>query len=398
MWIVHWAEYQLSINLERRIMKNSKIIFVIFAGSLLLVPLSCRKDPKTNQYTAGVEVVPYTVGQKSVLYYDSYPGTVAALNEVELHSQVSGYITGIYFKEGSEVVKGQKLYEIDRRKYQAALEQVKANVKIAEANLEKARRNADRYTSLMEQNAIAKQIYEDAMTNLQDATMQLKSAQSAQLNAETDFNYSLITAPFTGTIGFSLVKPGTFIVPGQTLLNTISTNDPVGVDFFVNEKSLTGFLDLKKRETSKADSTFRILLPDNSEYQYNGKLSVIDRAVDRLTGTIKLRLEFPNSEGNLRPGMNCKVKVLNGSSGSRILIPFKAVVEQMGEYFVYAIENNTVKQVKVHPDLNLGEYIAVKGGVMPGEQIVLDGIQKIHNGSQVTISSPLSGSTTVSVE
>jgi membrane fusion protein (multidrug efflux system) len=379
-------------------MKNSKIIIHVVAWGLLLVPLSCKKGAKTDQYAAAVQVESYTVGQKNVLYYDSYPGTVAALNEVDLHSQVSGYITGIYFKEGSVVTRGQKLYEIDRRKYQAALEQVKANFSISKANLEKAQRDADRYTSLMGQNAIAKQIYEDALTNLHDATMQLKSAQSALINAETDYSYSVIAAPFSGTIGFSMVKPGTFVVPGQTLLNTISTNDPVGVDFFVNEKSLPGFLSLKKRDVSEADSTFRILLPDNSEYQYNGRLSVIDRAVDRQTGTIKLRLEFSNHEGNLRPGMNCKVKVLNSSSGNKVLIPFKAVIEQMGEYFVYSIENKTARQVKVVPDLNLGEYIAIKEGVKPGDEIVLEGIQKIHNGSQVVISNPSAGQAPIALK
>jgi len=370
-------------------MKNSKLIIPIIAGSLVLLPISCKKGATTNQFGGPVPVVPYTVEQKNITYYDSYPGSVAALNEVELHSQVSGYITGIFFKEGSKVLKGQRLYEIDRRKYSAALEQARANVKISEANLEKARRDADRYTSLLAQNAVAKQIYDDALTYLEDSRMQLKAAESNLVNTETDYNYSIITAPFSGTIGFSQVKPGTYVVPGQTLLNTISTDNPVGVDFYINEKSLPGFLDIKRRELSKADSTFRILLPDNSKYQYNGRLSVIDRAVDRQTGTIKIRLEFPNQEGDLRPGMDCKVKVLNGSSGSQVVIPFKAVVEQMSEYFVYAIKNDTARQVKVVPALNLGEYITIKSGIKPGDEIVLEGLQKIHNGSAVVTSDKL---------
>ncbi len=367
-------------------MKNSKLIIQIIATTMVLLPVSCKKSATTNQYGGPVPVVPYTVGQRNISYYDSYPGTVAALNEVELHSQVSGYITGIFFKEGLKVVKGQKLYEIDRRKYSAALEQARANVKISEANLEKARRDAERYTSLVTQNAIARQIYDDALTSLEDNRMQLKAAESNLINAETDYSYSLITAPFSGTIGFSQVKPGTFVVPGQTLLNTISTDDPVGVDFYINEKSISRFLDIKRKEVSKADSTFRILLTDNSEYGYNGRLSVIDRAVDRQTGTIKIRLEFPNKEGNLRPGMDCKVEVLNGNSGSQVVIPFKAVIEQMSEYFVFAIKNDTARQVKVVPGLNLGEYIAVKEGVKPGDEIVLEGLQKIHNGSAVVAS------------
>ena len=218
--------------------------------------------------------------------------------------------------------------------------------------------------------------------------MQLLSAKAARSNAETDFNYSIITAPFSGTIGLSLVKTGAFINPGQTLLNTISSDDPIGVDFIINEKSLPWFIALKKTEGSKADSTFRIILPDNSEYASSGQLSVIDRAVDPQTGTIKIRLVFPNHEKSLRTGMNCKVKVLSGNSGTQTVIPYKAVIEQMGEYFVYAIDSMKVKQIKIEPGSNLGEYIVVKKGLNPGDKIVLDGLQKVHNGSMVQIGGP----------
>jgi membrane fusion protein (multidrug efflux system) len=112
-------------------MKNKKLIIQIIAVSMALLPISCKKSSTINQFGGPVPVVPYTVEQRNIAYYDSYPGTVAALNEVELHSQVGGYITGIYFKEGSKVLKDQKLYEIDRRKYSAALEQSRANVKIS---------------------------------------------------------------------------------------------------------------------------------------------------------------------------------------------------------------------------------------------------------------------------
>jgi RND family efflux transporter MFP subunit len=341
-----------------------------------------------NQLTGPVPVVEYTVVPQKVIYYDSYPGTVMALNEVDIRSQVSGFITGIYFKEGSQIAKGEKLYEIDRRKYQAALEQARNNKDIAEANLLKAQRDADRYSKLNEQNAIARQTLDDAETNLQNAKNQLLSAKAALLNAETDYNYSIITAPFPGTIGFSLVKPGAFINSGQTLLNTISSDDPIGVDFIINEKSLPGFIAMKKNKSAVTDSTFRITLPDNSVYPYYGELSVIDRGVDPQTGTIKIRLLFQNHDMSLRPGMNCRVKVLGGNSGEQLVIPFKAVIEQMGEYFVYLIDSMKVRQVRISPGSNLGEQIVVTHGVKPGDKIVLEGLQKVHNGSMVQTGSP----------
>jgi membrane fusion protein, multidrug efflux system len=369
-------------------MRNNYIINLLIVCSVIFSLFSCKKKSVQNQTAGPVPVVEFTVRPQKVNFYDSYPGTVVALNEVELHSQVSGFITGIYFKEGSLVKKGDKLYEIDRRKYQAAFDEARNNKDIAEANLQKYQRDADRYSKLNEQNAIAKQTYDDAITNLQNTRTQLLSAQAALLNTETDFNYSVITSPFSGTIGFSLVKPGTFINSGQTLLNTISSDDPIGVDFIINERSLPGFIAMQKNKAAGIDSTFSITLPDNSFYPFYGELSVIDRGVDPQTGTIKIRLVFPNHERSLRPGMNCRIKVLGGNSGEQLVIPYKAVIEQMGEYFVYLIDSMKVKQVKIIPGSNLGEQIVVRQGVKPGDKIVLEGLQKVHNGSIVQIGSP----------
>jgi membrane fusion protein (multidrug efflux system) len=279
-----------------------------------------------------------------------------------------------------------KLYEIDRRKFLAAYEQSKAAVAIAKANLLKAQRDADRYKKLDEQNAIAKQILDDALTGLENAKLQVKSSTANLLNAETDFNYSLITAPFTGSIGFSMVKPGAFVIAGQTLLNTISSDDPIAVDFIVDEKSLPYLLTIQNAKKTAEDSIFRVTLPDNSDYKYNGELNIIDRAVDPQTGTIKIRTVFPNPEQILRPGMNCKINVLNENSGMQVNIPARAIVEQMGEYFVYLIDNNVVKQKRIELGPNHGDLVVVKSGLNPGETIVLEGIQKVREGSAVTAS------------
>lgn len=367
-------------------MNNLKFTAYIFLMSLTVMA-SCKGKNKVQQAAAPVQVVPFTVKEGNMSYYDTYPGTAVSTDEVQLRSQVSGYVTGIYFKEGTKVIKGTKLYEIDRRKYQAAYEAAKAAVEIANANLQKAQRDADRYKKLDEQNAIAKQVLDDALTSLANAQMQVKSSKANLINAETDFNYSIIKAPFTGSIGLSQVKPGAFVTAGQTLLNTISSDDPIAVDFIVDEKSLPYLVKLQKDKTAKPDSTFKLTLPDNSDYKYNGKLSIIDRAVDPQTGTIKIRTLFSNPEKILRPGINCMVRVRNEYSGTQIKIPFRAMVEQMGEYFVYLINSNdTVKQKRIVIGPIQGEYVLVKSGLNPGDKIVVDGLQKIHQGSAVVAS------------
>jgi membrane fusion protein (multidrug efflux system) len=346
---------------------------------------ACKKKDSGDPSGAGIPVNVAEVREEKISFYTSYPGSIVALNEVELRSEVSGFITGIYFKEGSFVKKGQKLYEIDRSKYIASYNQAKANVDIAAANEEKARRNADRYTKLSEQDAIAKQRLDDAMTDQQNAGLELVSAKAGLAKAQTDLNYSLITAPFDGTIGISQVKMGSLVSPGQTLLNTISTDNPMGADFVINERELGNFQKLSQVSRPQNDSTFRISLPDKSLYKEKGSIQVIDRAIDPETGTIRIRLVFPNHDQKLRAGMSCIIHVLNTSDHAQLVIPSKSLLEQMSEYFVYVVDSQKVKQTKITLGEQFEDRVVVTAGLQKGQKIVTDGIQKLRNGARVNI-------------
>jgi len=358
----------------------SNFIKKVLPAALILIAVSCENQGKQGYSMGPVPVNLHTVGKKVVAFYDSYPATVKALNQVDIRSEVSGYVTAILFKDGSQVEKGQKLYEIDKINYQTAYDQAKASVDIANANLSKAQRDADRYNRLLEQEAIAKQIAENALTDLQNARVQLASAEAGMQRAKTNLDYAVIRAPFSGAIGFSQVKMGTYIVTGQTLLNTISSEDPIGVDLQIDENELQHFQELKHKNNDESDSTFRLLLPARFEYPQAGQISAIDRAVDPQTGTIRVRLVFPNKENVLRDGMSTTVKVLDKFSGNQIVIPFKAVVEQMSEYFVFVADSGKVHQRKIIPGPNLNGELIVKDGISTGEQIVLDGVQKLREG------------------
>jgi membrane fusion protein (multidrug efflux system) len=351
--------------------------------------LSCSQNSANKRTEA--DAVPVTVSNVSLtkaIFYNSYPANITALKEVELRGEVSGYITGIYFTEGKKVHAGEKLYEIDRRKYEAAYEEAQSNVKIAEDNLEKVQRDADRYTDLSKQDAVAKQLYDNAMTDLKTAKQQVDAAKSELVKAKTDFEYSLICAPFDGTIGFSMVKLGSLVTPGETLLNTLSSDDVMGVDFEISETEIGHFRELDNAVSSDKDTTFRIMLPDNTIYPYAGKISVIDRAVDPQTGSVRVRITVPNQEGILRPGMSCKVLVLNINSGEQILIPSAAVIEQLGEYFVFKVKDNIADQAKVIVGPRINANFIVLKGLTPGETIVVEGTQKLHDGSEIKIVQP----------
>ena len=366
-----------------------KLSRILIYFSLVPGLLACGGNNSDKK--VAVPAIPVTtvkVSPTKAVFYNSYPANVVALKEVELRGQVSGYITGIYFTEGKVVHSGEKLYEIDRRKYEATYQEAQSNVKIAESNFERVQRDAKRYTDLATQDAVAKQLLDNSLTDLTNAKQQVDAANSELIKAKTDFDYSLIYAPFNGTIGFSNVKLGALVTPGQTLLNTVSSDDPIGVDFEISQTELGRFRQIASAELSKNDSTFKIVLSNNTTYPFPGKISVIDRAVDPQTGTIRVRVTIPNAERALASGMSCKILVLNEYAGKQILIPFQSVQEQLGEYFVYIVKDKNVQQIKVALGPRVNTNVVALKGLNGDETIVVDGIQKLHDGSEIALAQP----------
>ena len=365
-------------------------LFAICVSGILIS--SCGAGSKPADVPKAPPPVPvtiYTVQKGSALYYDEYPATVVALNEVQLRPQVTGYITGIFFKDGQHVSKGQKLYAIDQQQYEASYNQAVANLNVAKANLGKAQQDADRYAELQKNDAIARQTVEHAQADLQASKMQLEAAKANVSSVQTNVRYSTIYAPFDGTIGISQVKLGTAVSPGQTILNTISSDNPIAVDVAVDQKEIPRFLMLQQKTTGAKDSTFSLALPDQSIYSFPGHISLIDRAVDPQTGTLKTRIVFPNKDKFLKAGMSCNVRVRNNGNSQSLLIPTKAVMEQMGEYFVYVVgDSNKVAQHKIQTGQVINDKIMVKSGLEENDKIVIEGVQKLRDGAVVQPAKP----------
>jgi len=364
-------------------MKYHHIYYLAAAAAMLA---SCGKPAKQNTALPPTPVNVAEVKKGEAIYYDQYQGTVVALNSVELRSQVSGFITGIFFKEGEIVPKGKELYEIDRRKYVAAYNQAMANLSSAEANLVKAQKDVDRYKYLEANDAVAKQTVDQAVAAFETNKSAVQSAKAGVESAKTDLSYATITAPFTGRIGISQVKLGAQVSPGTTLLNTISSEQPIGVDFVINEQDIARFYALQKKST---DSTFKLQLSDGvTTYNRPGKILAIDRGVNNQTGTITVRAEFPNNEDVLKDGMSCVVKVLNGQSGEQLLIPNKAVTEQMGEFFVFVSQDTIAKQHKVALGPKVGSSVVVLSGLNEGDKVITDGFQRLRDGGKIVLDNP----------
>jgi len=349
---------------------------------------ACGNKPTGPQAPPPVAVNVYTVEPGNATYFDNYPATATPLNQVDIKPQVSGNIVGIFFKDGQRVKKGQKLYEIDQQQYKAAVEQAKANLDVAKANLARSQQDYDRYQELAKQDAIAKQVLDHQTADLEANKRQVEAARANVASVETNLKYSEIYAPFDGTIGISLVKVGTSVYP-QTLLNSVSTDDPMAVDISIDQAEIPRFTTLFAKGRDK-DSTFTAMLPDGSIYPYPGQLYLIDRSVDPTTGTIKVRLIFPNPKDELKAGLTTNIRVKHASGDSTLLIPFKGVVEQLGEYFVFVSQGGRALQRKVTLGPRIGGIVVARTGVKAGDQIVVDGVQKLRDSTAIN-AAPVKG-------
>ncbi|MFD1255648.1 efflux RND transporter periplasmic adaptor subunit [Mucilaginibacter terrae] len=383
-----------------------KTIYTLSAVPLaMLLWAGCKSKEDKSAAAAGPPPTSVSVAEAKVVnatYYDQYQATVVALSSVELRAQVTGFITAINFKEGEVVPKGKILYEIDRRNFEAAYQQAKANLSSAQANLVRAQKDADRYAFLLKQDAVARQTYDQSVATLATNQAQVESARAGVTTALTNLSYSQIRAPFTGRIGISQVRLGAQVTPGTTLLNTISSENPIGADITINEQNVDRFYKLQRKTT---DSTFRLKLSSGGMYNQVGRIYAIDRGVNSLTGTVKVRVKFSNPQDSLRDGMSAVLNVLNDESGDRVQIPYKAVTEQMGEYFVFVTRDTVAappqgkdekaapqnkrdtiaQQRKITLGPRISDKVVIMTGLKEGEKVITDGFQRLKDGGKVTL-------------
>ena len=374
--------------------------YILLSGAIaILAWSSCGKSAKKNTALPPTPVSVAEAKEADALYYDNFQATVSAINIVELRSEVAGFITGIFFKEGDVVQKGAPLYEIDRRKYVAEVNQAQANLESANANLVKAQKDVDRYNMLLANDAVARQTVDQAQAAYLTSKGDVDVAKAALLTAKTDLSYATITAPFTGRIGISQVRLGSQVSPGTTLLNTISSDNPIAVDVVVDQSDIDRFYKFQQHPT---DSTFKLQLSNGVIYKQPGKVLTIDRGVNDQTGTITVRVQFPNAADTLKDGMSCVLQVINNGSGRHIQIPYKAVSEQMGEFFVFITKDTTYedttskKQVtdtiamqhKVHLGPRIGSNVVILTGINEGDKVITDGFQRLRDKGKVILGKP----------
>jgi len=332
-----------------------------------------------------VDVRVIEVRPQSTEVYRDLVGEVRGSQEVEIRSRVSGILLEKLFVDGSVVPKGTLLYRIDAREYRAQLANTDAQLASALANLSRAQQDVARYEPLVAENAISQQVYDNAVAAAKQAAAQVEASRAAISEAKLGVEYADIRAPLSGRIGASQVFEGALISAGDTKLAEISRDDPAWVYFSLSEAEL---LDYQRRygTAEPAENSprrdVRLTLSDGSEFPEHGRINFADRALDSTTGTYTLRAEFPNPGHSLVPGLFARIRITAEIRNNAIVVPDRAVQQQLGRYFVTAVgKDNKAEARPVQLGPRLGSHWIIEGGVRRGDKLVVEGLQKALPGT-----------------
>jgi membrane fusion protein, multidrug efflux system len=371
------------------VMSRSSLLPVALALASLLA--ACGKDAAgTAQAPPPPEVGVITLAARSVNLSTELPGRTSAFRMAEVRPQVEGIVKRRLFTEGSEVKAGQPLYEIDAAPYRAALMRAEASVASAEAQLNAAKMLAERYGPLRERGVVSKQDYDNAVAGDKSGEAMLASARAALETARIDIGYTQVRSPIAGRIGRSLVTEGALVTRNQEdALATVAQLDPIYVDV---TQSSTEMLRLQRefdagrlqREGGQAKVT--LALEDGTAYARAGTLQFSEVSVDAGTGSVLLRAVFPNPDRQLLPGMFVRATLAEGSSSQALLVPQAGVSRNArGDATVLVVDaQNKVSEHVIKVDRAIGSDWLVTAGVSVGDQIVVDGLQKVRPGATVT--------------
>lgn len=372
------------------------------ATSLMLLSIvllgGCGNADNTSQAAAAPPPAPtVTVAkpvQKLVADYDEYVGRFAAVDYVEVRSRVSGYLDKVHFADGQIVKAGDTLFTIDRRPFEAALDQAKAARTQAEANLSFAESELKRGESLVRGSTITQQTYDQRVQAERVAVASVTAQDAAVKQAELDLQFTELKAPLSGRIGDRRVSPGNLVTGGTsgntTLLATIVSLDPIHFEFTIDEASYLRFLSASG-QAAGADAARSSSLPvslrliDEKDFVHQGRLDFVDNAIDQSTGTIRLRAAFANANGKLTPGMFGRVRFAHSAPASALLVPDTAIGSEQVRKFVYTIGSDNVATPKY---VTLGPVIdgmrVVTAGLELDDVIIVNGLMRIRPGSKVT--------------
>src|SRR5437660_3004386 len=363
----------------------SKLAALLFGMSLLT---GCSRKPAQTG-PPPPEVLVTTVVPREFTRILERVATLDGFINANINAQVQGYIVSRDYQEGSLVKKGDLLFQIEPRPFEAALAQAKATLAKDKANLAKAEADEKRALDLFNRKVISEQERDTAVAAAGSNRANVEADEAAVKQAELNLGYTKITAPIDGIAGFANNQVGDLVSPTSGPLTTISQIDPIKAIVTAGEGPFTDFVSRHPDPTERAayirSLEFQLILGDGKVYPQKGTFYALDRNLDLKTGSIRYEVTFPNPGNNLRPGQFGKVRFVADTKKNALIVPQEAVSELQGNYQVVVVDQDNKAHIRpVKMGERIGSMWEVTEGLKPGERVVVQGLQKAREGAPVT--------------
>ena len=347
---------------------------------------ACKTAPPPPVVAPAVVVEPVEVRDTPV--QAEFTGQVRGGEDVEVRARVAGFLNSMHYREGSQVKKGDLLFTIDSKPFEATVARARADLAEAKARHNRTVIQVNRLKPLGAQNAVSQQDVDNAVATEEATRASVVAAEAALTSAEFDLGYTKVRSPITGTAGNRMVDVGSYVgSPQPTVLTVVSSLDTVRFDFTISESeylALARAAAAEGRSGPRGDARLELILADGTVHPQKGRVTVVGRGVSAETGTLPLQASFPNPGGLLRPGQFGRVRLPISTQKNAIVIPQRAVQELQGTFNVFVVGADSVAQIREIKLANRTESgWVVSKGLEPADRIVVEGLQKVRPGTKV---------------
>jgi RND family efflux transporter MFP subunit len=359
--------------------------WVAVVGLALLVSGGCTKQPAPTPSVKPPDVVVARPLVRTVTDYEDFTGRTEAYRTIEVRARVSGYLNKVNFVEGSEVKKGEVLFEIDPRLFEAQLQRANAVLNQAQAHLRRLDQDLDRATSLLPRNAISREEYDKIAGDRSEAAAAVSVAKASVEAAKLNLAYTKVVAPISGRISRRLLDPGNLIKADETVLTSIVSDDPIYAYFDIDERTLLRLRRMVRQTQAifvrKQNVPVMLGLSDEEGFPHVGKIDFSDNRLDPMTGTLRVRGVFDNPQHLLSPGLFVRIRLPIGHPYEAILIAEQALGTDQGQKFVYVVnEQNEVEYRRVQVGSVFDGLRVITEGLSKDERVIISGLQRARAG------------------
>jgi multidrug efflux system membrane fusion protein len=376
---------------RRTLTFSHRWLIVSLGIALGLLAAACAQPAAQAPEAPPPKVTAAAVDTREITEWDEFTGRLEAVDSVAIRPRVSGLIAAVRFQEGALVRRGQLLFQIDDRPFQAQVDRLTAELASAKATVQRTQSEMTRAERLAGQNAMSQEERERRASAAQEASAQVAAVEAALRAAQLDLEFTRVISPIDGRVGRAIVTEGNLVStgPGEaTLLTTVVSVDPIYASFDADEQTFLRYNQLaregKRASARQTGLPIRMALGNEDGFSHKGKMNFLDNQVDPSTGTIRGRAVFRNADGNLTPGLFVRLRLVGSAAYRAVLIQDRAVGTDLDKRFVYVVDGE--RTIRYRP-VTLGPLVdglrVVRTGLTEGDVVVVNGLQRVRPGVQV---------------